>query len=81
MNKTEFFSQYGHRLMKVNEDDTETGDYQLFAPEESHIAQEYKNSGCMIASIYEREDGLEYVELDNDAGTSFHKIGYLVINK
>jgi len=81
MNKTEFFSQYGHRLVKVNEDDSETGDYQLFAPEESHIAQEYKSSGFIIASIYEGEDGLEYVELDNDAGSSFHKIGYLVLDK
>lgn len=81
MDKTEFFSQYGHRLVKVKEDDSETGDYQLFAPEESHIAQEYKSSGCTIASIYEGEDDLEYVELDNDAGSSFHKIGYLVLNK
>ena len=79
MDKTEFFSQYGHRLVKVNEDDSETGDYQLFAPEESHVAQKYIESGYAIASLYEGEDGTEYVELDNDAGTSLHKIGYLIL--
>ena len=79
MNKTDFFQRYGRQLVKVNEDDPETGDYQLFAPEESNRANEYMKAGYTIASIYEDADGTERVELDNDAGTSFHKIGYLVL--
>jgi hypothetical protein len=79
MNKTDFFIKHGHQLVKVNNDDAETGDYQLFAPEESNRANEYMKAGYMIASIYEDTDGTERVALDNDAGTSFHKIGYLVL--
>jgi|LakMenEpi03Aug12_release.lakeMendotaPanAssembly.Ray.scaffolds.fasta_scaffold1374314_3 hypothetical protein len=79
MNKTDFFQKHGHQLVKVNNDDAETGDYQLFAPEESNRANEYMKAGYMIASIYEDTDGTERVALDNDAGTSFHKIGYLVL--
>jgi hypothetical protein len=79
MDKTEFFSQYKHRLVKVNEDDSETGDYQLFSPEESNVAFNYQKLGYIIASIYETKDDIEYVELDNDAGTSFNKIGYLIL--
>ena len=79
MDKTEFFKRYGRQLVKVNKDDPETGDYQLFAPEESSRANGYLKAGYMIASIFEDADGSERVELDNDAGTSFHKIGYLVL--
>jgi hypothetical protein len=79
MDKTEFFKRYGRQLVKVNKDDPETGDYQLFAPEESDRANGYLQAGYIIASIFEDADGSERVELDNDAGTSFHKIGYLVL--
>lgn len=79
MNKTEFFEKYGHRLVQVSEDDVESGDYQLFAPEESDVASMYQSIGYLVASIFEDEDGTERVELDNDSGIGFHKIGYLIL--
>jgi hypothetical protein len=79
MNKTEFFEEYGHRLVQVNEDDTESGDYQLFSPEESDLAAFFQKTGYLVASVFEDEDGTERVELDNDSGISFHKIGYPIL--
>ena len=79
--KTEFFEEYGRKglIVKVNEDDVETGDYQLFCPEEQDIAKEWQDKGYKIASVFEIENGEDMVVLDNDLGTSHHKIGYLVI--
>jgi hypothetical protein len=80
MNKTEFFKQNGHRLVSVHEDDKETGNFMLFCPEESHIAQQYLDKGYSIASVFELQDEEDNVELDNDAGYSPFKIGYLILN-
>lgn len=79
MTKTIFFELYSHRFVKVNEDDTETGDFQLFCPEECDRAQEYRDKGYEVASVFETEDGTEYVKEDNDCGVGFHKIGFLIL--
>lgn len=79
--KTEFFEEFGWKglIVKVNEDDAETGDYQLFCPEEQDIAKEWQDKGYEIASVFEMEEGEDIVVLDNDLGTSPFKIGYLVV--
>ena len=56
MNKTKFFQKYGHLLVKVNEDDPQTGDYMLYYPEDKYIAKQYLDNGYMVASVYEVED-------------------------
>lgn len=80
--KTEFFEEFGRKgfIVKVNNNDVETGDYQLFCPEEQHIAKEWQDRGCSIASVFETEDGEDIVILDNDLGQAFHKIGYIIID-
>ena len=79
MGREEFFKAYGHRLVNVLGDDTETGSFQLFSPEETHLAFQYQRNGFEIASVFEKEDGEDYIVLDNDASTSHHKIGYLIL--
>lgn len=81
--KTEFFEKYGSRglIVQVNEGDVETGDYQLFCPEEQHIAKEWQDKGYQVASVFETEDGEDIVILDNDISAGFHKIGYLIVEK
>ncbi len=81
MNKTKFFQKYGHLLVKVNEDDPQTGDYMLYYPEEKYIAKQYLDNGYMVASVYEVEDDEDNVELDNDISDSHHKIGLLILSK
>lgn len=77
--KTKFFEEFGHLLVKVSDDDVETGDLQLFCPEENHIAQEYKNKGYLIASVFDGGDNEDIVILNDDCGEQFHKIGFLVL--
>lgn len=80
--KSTFFNKYGHRLVRVMHDNPETGDFMLYSPEENHIAQEYKNSGHVIGSVYEHPyaDGIEdTIVLDNNTSSGFHKIGFVVL--
>ena len=77
--KTAFFEQFGQRLVKVNVDDPETGDFQLFCPEEKTRAVEYQKNGYEVASVYESLDDEDKVILDNDCGESFGKIGFLIL--
>lgn len=79
MKKSNFFQKYGHSLVTVNNDDTETGDFMLFSPEERYIVAEYLNEGYSIASVFEMEDGEDNVELDNDISHSPYKIGFLIM--
>ena len=81
MTKTAFFEQFGHRLVKVNVDDPETGDFQLFCPEEKTRAAEYQKNGYEVASVYEPEDedGEDIVIFDNDPSPAHMKIGFLVL--
>jgi hypothetical protein len=79
MKKTEFFKNYGRRLVSVNNDDASTGDYMLYFPEERYIAKKYLDKGYLVASVFEVEDEEDNVELDNDISESHHKIGLLVL--
>jgi hypothetical protein len=81
MNKTEFFKTYGHLLVKVNQDDPQTGDYMLYFPEEKHIAKDYLDNGYMVASVFEVENEEDNVLLDNDISNAHHKIGLLILEK
>jgi hypothetical protein len=81
MNKTAFFQKYGNTLVQVNsEDDVETGMFQLFSPEENDKAKEYLDKGYCIASVFENESEEDLIIIDNDTSSSFHKIGFLVLN-
>lgn len=80
MTTKEFFDVYGHRLVTVNYDDSETGDLRLMFPEEQERAIQYQNEGYVIASIFEVDDYTEEVEIDNNTGNSFHKVGMYVID-
>jgi glutathione synthase/RimK-type ligase-like ATP-grasp enzyme len=77
--KTDFFAQFGKFIVKINEDDTETGDYQLFHPEERYIAQDFINNGYTVASVYDREDE-DIVIIENDTSESFMKVGYIILS-
>lgn len=79
MDKNQFFNQYGHLLIKVNDDDAESGDYQLFV-EENYIADGYRGLGYLVASIYERNDGSEYVKIDDDTTQPTNKIGFFILD-
>lgn len=80
--KTEFFEEFGRKgfIVKVLEDSPEAGDYQLFCPEEMHIAKEWQDKGCVVASVFDGLDGEDWVRLDNDLGESHHKIGYIILD-
>jgi hypothetical protein len=80
MTKTEFYNQYSHRFVKLHDDDVETGDYQLFHPEERYIAKEWLDKGYNVASVYEVGEGEDNVELDNDISNHPYKIGYIVLS-
>lgn len=79
MTKEEFYKQYGHLLVEVVEgEDVEYGNHMLLHPEESFLAQAYRDElGWQIASVYETENG-DDVEIDNDISNHPYKIGYLV---
>lgn len=79
MTTKEFFDVYGHRLVTVNYDDTETGDFRLMFPEEIERAYEYQQKGYKIASIFEVDDYTEVVEVDDDISNAFNKVGMYVI--
>jgi hypothetical protein len=81
ISKTKFYEQYSHQLVKVNNDDTESGEFMLFHPEERFIAADYIDAGYDIASVYETENGEDVLEIDNDISNHPYKIGYLVIKK
>lgn len=78
--KTDFFQKFNKFgiLVKVHDNDSETGDFELFCPEEQHIAKQWQDKGYLIASVFEREDE-DVVIIDNDLGTSHHKIAYMVL--
>lgn len=80
MTTKEFFDVYGHRLVTVNYDDAETGDFRLMFPEEQERAIQYQQEGYTIASIFEVDDYTEVVEIDNYTGNAFHKVGMYVID-
>lgn len=81
ISKTEFFEQHSHRFVKVNSDDTETGDFIILHPEERYIAAHYIDIGYDVASIYEVENGEDVIAIDNDISNHPYKIGYLVLSK
>ena len=79
--KTEFFEKYGSKLKAVRHDDTETGDFLLWSPEEDNRAEEYFHLGYDIVTVYEpAKDGEDdIVELDYNRANNPFKIGYLVL--
>ena len=81
MTKTEFFQKNGHRLVKVWEDDVETGDFMLMAPEEDDLAKEYESKGYEVFTIYEpsSEGEDDIVENEFNLGNNPFKIGYLIL--
>ena len=81
MTKTEFFQKNGHRLVKVWEDDVETGDFMLMAPEEDDLAKEYESKGYEVFTIYEpsSEGEEDIVENEFNLGNNPFKIGYLIL--
>ena len=81
MTKTEFFEKNGHRLVKVWEDDVETGDFMLMAPEEDDLAKEYESKGYEVFTIYEpsSEGEDDIVENEFNLGNNPFKIGYLIL--
>ena len=83
MTKTEFFEKNGHRLVKVWDDDVETGDFQLFAPEEDELALKYHKDGYVVCTVYEpnSEEGEDWIEVDFNMGKNPYKIGYLILEK
>ena len=83
MTKTDFFQKNGHRLVKVWEDDVETGDYMLWSPEEDELAQDYDSKGYEVCTVYEpSQDGEDdCVEVDFNLGNNPFKIGYLILEK
>jgi len=83
MTKTEFFEKNGHRLVKVWEDDVETGDFMLMAPEEDDLAKEYESKGYIVCTIYEpsQEGEDDVVENEFNLGNNPFKIGYLILEK
>ena len=81
MTTNDFFRTYGHRLVTVNYDDSETGDYRLMFPEEQERAIQYQSEGYVIVSIFKMDDYTEEeVVIDNNTGNSFHKVGMYVID-
>jgi hypothetical protein len=83
MTKTEFFEKNGHRLVKVWEDDVETGDFMLMAPEEDDMAKDYESKGYEVFTIYEpsSEGEDDIVENEFNLGNNPFKIGYLILEK
>lgn len=79
MNIDEFFKQHGSQLVKLHEDDSETGNFRLFCPEECATASHYKENGYTVVSIFEDNDGSEFVIIDNDPGDAFHKVGLFIL--
>ncbi len=79
MTVDEFFKQHGSHLVKLHEDDSETGNFRLFCPEECSTATHYKDNGYTLASIFEDNDGSEFVIMDNDPSDAFHKIGFFIL--
>jgi hypothetical protein len=81
MTKTEFFEKNGHRLVKVWEDDVETGDFMLMAPEENDLAKDYESKGYEVFTVYEpsSEGEDDIVENEFNLGNNPFKIGYLIL--
>ena len=81
MTKTEFFEKNGHRLVKVWEDDVETGDFMLMAPEEDDMAKDYESKGYEVFTVYEpsSEGEDDIVENEFNLGNNPFKIGYLIL--
>ena len=83
ISKTDFFKNYGSKLVPVTYDAAEYGDHMLLAPEENEIAQQYHDDGYRIFTIYEesREGGDEWIEESFNKGGYPYVIGYFIVNK
>lgn len=81
MTKTDFFQKNGHRLVKVWDDDVETGDFQLFAPQEDELAMKYHKEGYVVCTVYEPENdqGEDWVEEDFNMAHNPFKVGYIIL--
>ena len=81
MNKTEFFKRHGHELVQVAYDDSEYGDFLILHPEEIHLAKDLQERGMTIVSVYETEDGKDYIDFENpfDSADQLFKYGYMAI--
>ena len=82
MTKTQFFKDYGNRLITVS-NDGEYGDFLILHPEEIDMAKELQNKGCVVVSVHETEDDEDYVDITQpcDFGTQPFKYGYFAISK
>lgn len=82
INKTKFFKEFGSRLVKIANDNSDGGDYMLFHPEEKWTAADYIRDGYEVASVYETPDeDDDLIEINNDISEHPYKIGYLVLSK
>ena len=82
ISKSKSFKLNGHRLIKVFDDNTDSGDFMLLHPEDRWKAADYIADGFEVASIYETpDDNEDMVEINNDISEHPYKIGYLILNK
>ena len=79
--KSKFFKLNGNRLVKVFDDNTDSGDFMLLHPEDRWKAADYIADGFEVASVYETLENEDMVEINNDISEHPYKIGYLVLNK
>lgn len=82
MNVTQFFEKYGDRVVKMQHDDTETGDFRLM-PEESLRAYDAAYLyGHEVFSIFETDDPeVEEVRHGFEAPSHPYLTGYFVVEK
>ena len=81
ISKSKFFKLNGHRLVKVFDDNTDSGDFMLLHPEDKWKAADFITNGFEIASVYETTDNEDMVEINNDISEHPYKIGYLILTK
>jgi hypothetical protein len=82
MKKTDFFKKHGSELFKVATDSSEYGDFLILHPEEIPLAKYLEERGYTIVSVYETEDGEDFVDMSEccDYGIQPFKYGYFAIN-
>ena len=79
---TEFMAEFGHDLVQVHEDDTETGDYRLMETEVER-AREYMQKGYRVAYVFTPQDSTaEIVRFCTDYHVPAHGFisGYFILN-
>ena len=81
MYKSKFFELNSNRLVKVFDDNTDSGDFMLLHPEDKWKAADFITDGFEVASVYETSEDEDMVEVNNDISEHPYKIGYLVLNK